>query len=131
MQRLKIFALLLIIMFTGCAVGVAFVAGGAAGIGGYKYYKGKMVVIYKAPFKKTWNATLRAFDKMNFQIVEKRHDLTKGKVVGKRIDKTPVTVTLKYLSSSETEVQIRVGTFGDKSASEAIKEEIRKQIVEG
>lgn len=129
MKRVKFLIPFLILIFTGCAVGVAFVAGGAAGIGGYKYYKGKMTVIYKAPFKATWDATLRAFDEMNFQVVKKTHDLTKGKIVGKRSDKTPVTVNLKYISSNETEVQIRVGTFGDKSASDAIKEEIRKQLV--
>lgn len=110
----------------GCAPLVLFGAGAAAGVGGYKHYKGKLIVVYQAPFIKTWDATLTALEGMNLQILSKEHDLTVGKINAKRVDKKPVHVYLEYRSSQETEVVIRVGWFGDKDASLAIKEDIRK-----
>ena len=35
---------------------------------------------------------------------------------------------IKYISANRTEVDIRVGTFGDEEASSLIGEEIRKEL---
>jgi len=109
---------------------VFFSAGTAAGVGGYKFYKGSLTVIYQAPYMDTWDATLRALDKMNLQIESKKHDLTKGKIKARTADNKQVHISLKYKSSEQTEVVIRVGIFGDKAASMVIKDEIRKELFE-
>jgi len=129
MIRWKSFLILLLCFpLTGCLAGAGFLAGAAAGVGGYKYYEGKLTVIYQAPFMETWDATLKAFDRMNLKVESSEHNLTSGKIKGKQADNTPVTVSLEYKSAQETEAGIRIGILGDKNASMAVKEEIRKQL---
>jgi len=123
---------LLPVLFYFCLVSctplVFFGAGTLAGVGGYKFYKGGLTVIYQAPYMKTWDATLKAFENMNFEIQSKKHDRTAGKIKAQRADKKPVNVAMEYKSAQETEVQIRVGIFGNEAASIAIKEEIKKTL---
>ena len=101
-----------------------------AGIAGYKYYKGTLVVIYEAPFVETWNAALEALARMNISIESSDYDLTSGNIEAKRSDNKPVSISVKYKSTNETEVVIRVGYIGEKEASESIKEWIRKVLFE-
>jgi hypothetical protein len=119
----------LMLFLAGCAAPIVyFGAGSAAGIAGYKYYRGSLTVVYEAPYMETWDAALRAIENMDLQVREKKHDLTTGKIVAKRADNKKVHITIEYLSSQETEVVIRVGFFGNQDASMAIKEEIRKVL---
>ena len=118
---------LLLISLTGCAP-VAFLAGAAAGVGGYKYYKGALTVIYQAPYEKTWDASLKALKEMGFGIEDKTRELTKGKISAQLADNKTVTVSLKYISSSETEATIRVGLLGDENASNVIKDKIAEVL---
>jgi hypothetical protein len=113
-----------------CAPLFFFGAGTVAGIVTYKYYKGTLTVIYQAPIMKTWDATLMVLEEMNLKIEEKDHDQTSGEIVAVRADGKPVIISLRYISSQETEVVIRVGFFGDKNISMIIKEEIRKELFE-
>jgi uncharacterized lipoprotein len=112
-------------LLCGCAPLILFGAGGAAGVAGYKYYEGGLIVIYEAPYMETWDATLVALEQMNLVVERTDHDLTKGTIVAKRVDKSPVSVSLEYKSARETEAVIRVGHLGDEKASEAIKDKIR------
>jgi uncharacterized lipoprotein len=114
---------------TSC-VPLAFTVGAAAGIVSYKFYEGALEVVYQAPYMETWDATLRALEGMNIQVKTKEHDLTAGNIEAKRADKTQVRISVKYKSAKETEMVIRVGIMGDEEASNAIKEEIRKELFE-
>ena len=118
----------LCIFLTGCAGLVVFGAGTAAGVAGYKYYEGALIIIYEAPYIKTWDATLKAFENMKIPIQEKKQDLNKGKIKGKMSDGSTVTVSLEYKSSEQTEVVIRVGLLGNKEASTVIKDNIRREL---
>ena len=121
-------SVLLCLCLVSCAPILFFGAGTAMGIGGYKWYKGALTVVYQAPYMEAWDAALRAARTMNLEVTSQKHDLTAGKIEAKRADKKHVMISLKYVSAKETEVGIRVGMFGDRSASEAIKEEIRKEL---
>ena len=107
-------------------------AGGVAGAGGYKYYKGGLAVLYQAPYIQVWDATLPALKKMKFEIESAKHDLTYGKISARGADNTLVTVTLKYESTYTTKAIIRVGFLGDsdKGISLAIKEQIQKTLID-
>ena len=120
--------LVLCLFLAGCAPLIIFGVGTAAGIGGYKWYEGKLAVIYQASFVDTWDATLKVIEHMNMLVEKKNHDLTAGNINARRADRKPVTISLAYKSEKETEAGIRVGIFGDRSASMAIKEEIRKEL---
>lgn len=130
MTRMKtVICVLLCLMAAGCTA-MAFLGGAAAGIAGYKYYEEALEVVYESPFMETWDATLRALDRMEIEVTEKKHDLTTGKINAMRSDDKEVKLSFKYRSRDETIVTIRVGILGDERASDAIKEEIRKEIFE-
>ena len=120
---------LLCLISASCAA-VVFLGGAAAGIAGYKYYEGALEVIYESPFMETWDATLRVLDRMDIKVINMKHDLTSGKISATRSDDKEVNLSFKYRSKEETVVTIRVGILGDERASDAIKEEIRKELFE-
>ena len=129
MSRLKfLLPLLLCLSLVRCAALVFFGAGTAAGVAGYKYYNGALTVVYQAPYLKAWDATLKAIESLNLRFEKEERDMTAGRIYAKRADSTPVTVSLGYKSAEETEIVIRVGILGDRDASIAIKEEIRKNL---
>jgi len=118
-----LFLLLLSLVFSSC-VPVALVAGAAAGIGGYKYFEGAMTVIYNAPFKNTWKASIEALECENFKLEGNDHGISSGKIKARRADNTVVSLSMKYISSDQTEMTIKVGLFGDEKESNAIKDKI-------
>jgi hypothetical protein len=130
MMRVKCVVLIaLCLLLTGCAAAVFFGAGAAAGVASIKWYQGGLTVVFKAPFMETWDASSAALQDMKLKIESSKHDLTSGKLHAVRADTKDVTISLKYKSASETEAVIRVGLFGDKDASLAIKERIRTILV--
>lgn len=128
MKERYLLPVLFCFFLASCAPLGLFAAGTAAGIGGYKWYQGALNVIYQAPYMNTWDAALKVLEEMEFTIESKKHDSTTGKIVAKRADEKPVTISFKYRSSEETEVTIRVGLFGDRNASMVIKEKIRSKL---
>ncbi len=130
-KRGYILSIFLYLCITGCAPLIIFGAGTAAGIAGYKYYDGSLTVIYEAQYMKTWEATLRSVERMEFEIKSQKHDLAKGKIKGLMSDKRSIDISLKYKSAQQTEVIIRVGLLGDKNASSVIEESIRKELFAG
>lgn len=130
MIRMKrMICVLFCLMSAGCAA-VVFLGGAAAGIAGYKYYEGALEVVYESPFMETWDATLRVLDRMDIEVTNKKHDLTAGKISAMRADDKEINLSFEYKSGEETMVTIRVGILGDEPASNAIKEEIRKELFE-
>ena len=128
MNRKIFLPVLLCCCLASCAPLVFFGAGTAVGVGAFKWYQGALTVIYQAPYIATWDATLKALEDLKLRIESKKHDLTSGKIAATDTDEKPVTVSLSYRSAQETEVVIRVGFFGDKDASNIIKEKIRKAL---
>jgi hypothetical protein len=131
MNKIKCFiGIMLCFVLVGCAPPLVFFgAGAAAGVAGYKFYEGSLTVIFQAPFEDTWDATLKALDKMNIQVDNASHTITSGKISAKLSDKKPVSISMTYKSPKETEVVIKVDYLGDQKTSMAIKEEIRKVLV--
>ena len=127
MTKTKGLMLAILCFFFAACTELALVGTGAAvGIAVYKYYEGYLTVIYEAPFMETWNATLKALKEMNLEIWSSDHGLTSGKISACCTGEQQVTISLQYKSAKETEVVIRVGYLGDKEASMAIKESIRR-----
>jgi uncharacterized lipoprotein len=131
MKELKnvISFLVALLLLAGCQPLVFFSAGGAAGVMGYKYYKGGLIVVYKAPYMEVWDATLVALKKMKFDVESSENDLASGKITTKQTDNTPVTITLEFESSETTKAIIRVG-LGDKESSIVIKERIQEILTQ-
>ena len=123
LKKLIIAAILISFIFTGCAP-VAFIGGAALGVGGYKYYNGSLVVIYKTPFDKTWDASIKALEDLEYQVYERNRKMTTGKIVTTGSVNERIKLDVKYVSLEETEVSIRVGLLGDEVISNKIKDKI-------
>ena len=123
-KKLAIVLILISFTFAGCAP-VAFIGGAALGVGGYKYLNGSLIVIYKAPFDKTYDASISALEKLGYQIYERNKKMsTSGKIETTGSVSDRVKLSLKYVSLEETEVSIRVGLLGDEMISNKIKDKI-------
>jgi len=87
---------------------IAFGLGAAGGIAYYKYQEGQTIVVYEAPFSKTWDATLVALDQMQLRVESSSHSISSGQIT----------------------VKIGVGSVGDKEGSDAIAKKIREILFE-
>lgn len=123
LRKLIIAAILISFVLTGCAP-VAFIGGAALGVGGYKYYNGSLVVIYKTPFDNTWNASISALEDLEYQVYERNRKMTSGKIATTGSINEKIKLSVKYVSLEETEVSIRVGLLGDEVISNKIKDKI-------
>jgi hypothetical protein len=122
---------ILCLHLTGCAGVVLFGAGTAAGVAGYKYYKGALDVTYKASFEDTWKASMAALKEMNCEIERSKHDITTGSIWAKFDDGKPVNISIEYESATQTKAVIRVGALGEKEASLIVKDKIAKHLKKG
>lgn len=119
---------IVLLVLAGCGPLVFLGAGAAAGVAGVKYQQGSLTVVYQAPYMQTWDGVLSSLKDMGLRIEKSEHDLTTGKILARRADDTPITITLEYKSSKQTEVVIRVGYFGDQEAANSLELEIRKGV---
>ncbi len=99
-------------------------AAAATGAGAYYYIKGDLKRNYNAPLDKTMDATVRALQELQMGVDSKQHDAFGGVIKGKLADGKGYTVNLKRLAENSTEVGVRIGTFGDRTKSEAIHDKI-------
>lgn len=121
-------SILLCLCLMSCSPVGLLVVGAVAGVGGYTYHQGALKVVYKAPYKETWEASIKAFEDMDLKILKKKHDTVSGDIKSKLPDKRSVTVSISYKTSEETDVKIRVGFSGDEEVSIKIKDSIKKAL---
>ena len=103
------------------------VAAGAAA-GAYFFVEGNLKRTYEAPVEKVWQATLKSVEELKLATESKKHDAFGGQIKGKMADGTSFTIEVKRLGEKSTEVGVRIGTFGDKSKSEAIHDKILSKL---
>jgi hypothetical protein len=98
--------------------------GATGGVAGTNYARGEMEQVHAAPYSTVWDATLHALRTMHVAVSETQKDQISAKAVGVKLDGTSVTVTVLPVTRDVTSVRVRVGTFGDRPASERIQGEI-------
>ena len=131
-RRLHLIALLCCFLIGLSACSRKWVAIGAAaaavGAGTYYYIKGDLKRNYEAPMDKTWDATVKALEALKINVESKQHDALTGAINGKLADGKSLSVNLKRINESTTEVGVRIGTFGDRERSEAIHDKILSSL---
>lgn len=131
-RRLQLIALLCCFLIGLSACSRKWVAIGAAaaavGAGTYYYIKGDLKRNYEAPMDKTWDATVKALEALKINVESKQHDALTGVINGKLADGKSLSVNLKRINESTTEVGVRIGTFGDRERSEAIHDKILSSL---
>ena len=114
-QLLKIGLMAALLAFgSGC---VLFVAGAlaAGGVAGYSYVNGELKVTAGATVNQAYDASLSAMSDLQFTVASKSHDALVGEIDARNSANTAITIKLKYVSNTATEIRIRVGTFGDEA----------------
>ncbi len=120
--------LVMLLGLSGCVAAAAVGAAAGAGVAGTTIYEnGKETEIQHASIDRTWTATRTTIKQMGLQ-VEKENKAADGYTVdAKRPDGTPVTVTGEP-DGRNTRVTVRVGTMGDRQASEDIQRRIASHL---
>jgi hypothetical protein len=120
----------LLALGNGC---ILFVAGAAAGagVGGYAYVNGEVASTESASMTQTWNATLAAMKDLEFPVTSQAKDALEANLTARNASNTSITIKLKNLSSTSTEIRIRVGTFGDEALSRTILNKISSRVQAG
>ena len=120
----------LLAFVSGCALFVVGAAAGA-GAGGYAWYNGEITTTEGASLDRTWNATLAAVKDLEFPVTDQAKDALEAHLTARNASNTNISIKLKNLSNTSTEIRIRVGTFGDEALSRTILNKINSRLQTG
>ncbi len=130
-ERLKNFCILAAIGFTLCLAGCApLIVGGAAvtaGAGTYVYVQGELKTDYSNSFEEVWAACERVVADMQAIDVVPYKEIGKARIEA-LIDNERVHISVQYKSKDLTNVSVRVGILGNKTASQRIHDKIAANL---
>lgn len=112
---------------SGCAA-LLLTGGAAAGAGAIAYVRGELKSTETATLDKTWTATLAAMSDLELSVSTKQKDALSAKLAARGAGDKKIQVDLKRLTDKETEIRIRVGTFGDEVISRQVLDKIKKRL---
>ena len=116
-----------VFLASGCA---ALVIGGTVvgtGTGTYFYVSGEMQTDYPSSFDKVWAACEKTMADMRALNVEPSREIGKG-TISSVIRDEKVRFVVTYKAKNVTTVSVRVGFFGDKTASQLLNDKIGDNI---
>lgn len=125
--RLWVWLLLASLLNVGC---VAVLVGGAAaaGAGTVAYVRGELRSTLDAPYERAWAGTQRALADLEMPITAQEKDGLAGQITARATGDKKITVKLRKVTGTATEVRIRVGTWGDEAVSRQILEQIERRL---
>ena len=132
MKRLTVHAacvclVLAVIGSAGCAA--VLVAGGAAAGAGVVYWvEGALRTTLGYPIRSVHDATVQSLKDLSIGIVADKTESFSGEIESALRGGSNVRVYLKAVSSTATEVTIRIGVFGDKAQSEMVLNAIEQRL---
>ena len=113
---------------SGC---IALLVGAGAGAGGaYAYVDGQLSRTYEANYEKTYEICKSILKDMKQPILEEKTDGIQTTIESKRSDETPMTIKVRIIDPSWTEVSVRTGFLGvwKKEISEQFHEFIAERL---
>jgi hypothetical protein len=113
----------LVIFQAGCLV----VGAVGAGAGTAMYVRGDLETKSSKPVAEVYSAVEQACKELEFEIYKHEQKAFSGLIVANS-DFGKVAFTMKGKSPTETKLSIRVGTFGDKGASELILTKLKPKL---
>lgn len=119
--------LILAVSQSGCLLAAC---GAAAGAGAYAYYSGNYTETCTVEFGEAYQATREAMLDLAMPVLHEQHQGVTGTLESSLQDGTKVTVTIeekpRQLANDphQTEVGVRIGTFGDEKASTKILQQV-------
>jgi len=130
MKTAKDLMMLLFLTFTlsGC---FPLLLGGAAATGGtgaYFYINGELKTDYHYSFDTTWDACEKTVANMRATDVLPVKELSKG-TINAIINNEEVHFVIEYKAKNLTTVGIRVGTLGDRTASQRLHDKVTDYLI--
>jgi|TARA_B100000959_G_scaffold254862_1_gene286823 hypothetical protein len=113
----------LVVFQAGCLV----VGAVGAGAGTAMYVRGDLETTSSKPVAEVYSVVEQACKDLEFEIYKHEQKPFSGLIVANS-DFGKVAFTMKGKSPTETELSIRVGTFGDKGASELIFAKLKPKL---
>lgn len=105
----------------GC---VALLAGAAGGAGTAVWLTGKMVEEVNAPYDKMVSSTKSVLASMQLPITSETRVKDVTQIRSTYTDGRKVWIDVRALSATTSKVEVRVGVFGDKTASDILLKKI-------
>jgi hypothetical protein len=121
-------AMLLGMSVLASACATAIVAGLAAGAGTYVWAHGKLSFETDHTIRQCHSATVSALNELQVDIKESTVDSVIAKVAGRTAVDEPVVVDIEPITPHKTRVDIRVGTWGNKTQSSIIMDNIQRHL---
>ena len=127
--RLRRLALVSSFVVLSAGYAAALTAAGALGaVGISEYLGGELSYSHETDFYRAYVSTLGALEDLAFPVTEEWVDGFEARIVARKLDRTPIRITLEQTSERVTQIRIRVGSFGDESLSEHIARRIRARL---
>jgi hypothetical protein len=105
------------------------VVGAAAGAAaGYVWYKGATKHQLKASLPQVERITREALEELELVGIDSVADKLKGEITARMADGTKVRISLKAIDFEQTEIQVRVGRFGNRAISEQIVRHVERRL---
>jgi Protein of unknown function (DUF3568) len=111
----------------GCFL-VAVGAAGAAGAGAVAYIDGQLTVTLNSDYATAGRAANEAVDQLKLVKINEVKDAFSDHILARMADDRKVTIVVTKVGASESKVEIRVGTFGDKDVSLTILGKIKSDL---
>ena len=120
-------ACLSVLACSGCAV---LLVGGAvaAGAGTVVYVKGELKATVDGTLDRAWAASQAALKDLQMPVTGQEKDGLQGKLTARAAGDKKVTIHLKKVTGTTTDIGIRVGTWGDEPMSREILDKIKKHL---
>ena len=116
-----------VFLISGCE---ALLIGGAivgTGTGTYHYVTGELQAEYNASFDRVWAACEKTMADMRALNVQPYKEIGRG-TISAVISDDNVSLSITYKTKDVTVVTIRIGVFGDKVASQRLRDKIGEHI---
>ena len=116
-----------VFLTSGCE---ALLIGGAivgTGTGTYHYVTGELQAEYNASFDQVWAACEKAMADLRALNVQPYKEIGRGKIDAV-INEENINLSITYKEKNVTVVVIRVGLFGDRVASQRLRDKIGENI---
>lgn len=112
---------------TGCTL---LLLGGAAaaGAGTVVYVRGELQTTVDATLDGAWRASRDALKDLQMPVTAETKDGLTGKLTARTAGDKKVTIRLKKVTDTTTDLSIRMGTWGDETASRQLLEQIKKRL---
>ncbi len=122
---LNIFCACSLITMVGC---VPLLIGAVVGVGGMTFVKGKLIHNVDHTVAQTNKASVKALKSLDLFIISDELNKRSSVIKAEYEDGDKISIFIDALTERSTKITIRVGTFGDIEASQAILNAILKKL---